>query len=198
MFLHITSLPSPYGIGSLGKEAFDFVDFLSDSGQKIWQILPLGHIGSGAYYSPYTTFSAFAGNPLLIDIDFLINDGYIEKNDLYGLDFGDVNFVDYQKVEKTRGILFRKAFNNHSKIINSNDFEDFIRQNSYWLNDYAHFMVNKFTDEAKYFEFLQYLFFKQWYALKEYANKKNIKIFGDILFMFRKIAQIYCTIASFY
>ncbi|NBL00763.1 MAG: 4-alpha-glucanotransferase, partial [Erysipelotrichia bacterium] len=96
IFLHITSLPSPYGIGTLGKEAYDFIDFLSECGQKIWQILPTGHIGSETFYSPYMPFSAFAGNPFLIDIDLLIDEGFIEKEDLIGLDFVNAKFVDYR------------------------------------------------------------------------------------------------------
>lgn len=178
MFLHITSLPSNYGIGSLGKEAFGFVDFLAESGQKIWQILPLGYLNSGALYSPYTTYSAYAGNPLLIDIDTLIDEGYLEKEDLNGLDFGDnEKFVDFGKVENTREILFQKAFENFSM---NNDFEEFLKLNSYWLKDFSAFMVNKCGNEPQYYQFLQYLFFKQWQTLKEYANSKGVEIFGDL------------------
>lgn len=181
IFLHITSLPSPYGIGTLGNQALDFVDFLSESGQKIWQILPLGHISRGAFYSPYTTYSAFAGNPLLIDIDSLINEGYIEKEDLFGLDFGNnENIVDFEKVEKTRDILFRKAYNNFKNIIDFDDFKVFIEQNLFWLDDFSKFMVNKCDNTPEYYMFLQYIFFKQWNLIKEYANNKGIKIFGDL------------------
>lgn len=181
IFLHITSLPSPYGIGTLGRDAYDFVDFLHKCGQTVWQILPLGHIGSETYYSPYMPYSAFAGNPLLIDIDLLINEGLIEKDDLNGVNWGNKKHVEYQKVETTRRILFSKAFQRSDKIIKSYEFEDFKRQNSYWLNDYSEFMAKRNPDsQIVYYEFVQYLFFKQWYALKRYANKKNIKIFGDI------------------
>ena len=181
MFLHITSLPSPYGIGTLGREAYDFVDFLSRCGQKIWQILPVGPVSGADFYSPYMPLSAFAGNPLLIDLDLLVGEGCLEKGDLNGLDFGSGPFTDYRKVEETRRLLFEKAFRNGGRILDSGDFEAFRSQNAFWLRDYADFMAGRSADgPALYHEFLQYLFFRQWHALKQYANGKGIRIFGDM------------------
>lgn len=207
ILMHITSLPSPYGIGTLGKEAYSFVDFLVSSGQKYWQVLPLGPTGYGN--SPYQSFSAFAGNPYLIDLDLLCSEGLLEKNDYVNEDFGKVeDFLDYEKIEKNKMPILRKAFKN-SRIKYEEKLKDFREENSEWIEDYALYMAlknknnlkswqlwdedlklrkSKALDEAKielkdeidYNIFLQFVFYNQWNELKEYANEKEIKIIGDI------------------
>jgi 4-alpha-glucanotransferase len=210
ILLHITSLPGPYGIGTMGKEAFEFVDFLVLSGQKIWQILPLGHTGYGD--SPYQCFSAFAGNPLLIDLDKLIEDGLLEESELpNNLVFND-DKVDFGQVFNYKFAVLRKAYerfktsNNHLRQI---QFENFTKKTSFWLEDYAFFMALKnhfggkswaqwerqvktrepealtryrqhLADEIDFYCFLQFVFDHQWQELKSYANLNDIKIIGDI------------------
>ena len=202
----IFSIPSKYGIGTLGKEAYKFVDFLEMAGQKYWQILPLGHTGFGN--SPYQCFSTVAGNPYFIDLDFLVEMGLLSKNDLIGLDSEDTSKVDYQSIEKTRLNILRIAYNNSSFL--KDDLEQFCSQNSDWIFDYAMFMALKnyfdqkpvwewndisiihreedalshyrtlLNEDINFYIFVQYLFFKQWKALKAYANQKDILIIGDI------------------
>lgn len=210
VLLHPTSLPGKFGIGSLGKEAYNFVDFLIYTKQKLWQTLPLGPTGYGD--SPYQCFSAFAGNPLLIDLEKLVNDDkLLKKEDLETSETFDDNKVDFGKVLKLKSNLYKKAFSNFT---NSNNellkikFEIFCEKNSAWLEDYSLFMALKghfikswkewdkdiktrnanalkkckaeLHDEIEYHKFLQYLFFKQWLELKAYANAHNVKIVGDI------------------
>ena len=210
ILLHITSLPGPYGIGTMGKEAFEFVDFLVLSGQKIWQLLPLGHTGYGD--SPYQCFSAFAGNPLLIDLDKLIEDGILEESELpKNLVFND-DKVDFGQAFNYKYVVLRKAYerfkasNNHLRQI---QFENFTKKTSFWLEDYAFFMALKnhfggkswaqwerqvktrepealaryrqhLADEIDFYCFLQFVFDHQWQELKSYANLNDIKIIGDI------------------
>lgn len=208
ILMPVFSLPSPYGIGTLGKAAYDFVDFLSDANQSWWQMLPLGPTGYGN--SPYTSFSTFAGNPLLIDLDMLIEDGLLEKSDVQGLDFGkDPSGVDYDKVEETHLKLLRKAVSNVGKE-EDREFFDFRSRNLSWLSDYALYMALKdhfkgevwmdwedeeirlhrpeavaryaemLKDDVFFHEYVQYLFYKQWDSLRKYANEARIGIIGDI------------------
>lgn len=203
ILLHITSLPSKYGIGSFGKEAYAFVDFLEKSGQKLWQIFPLGPTGYGN--SPYQTFSAFAGSPLLIDLDLLVTDGLINENDIPGLEFKQTR-VEYDKVSKFKLKILYEAFKNFQP---SPEFETFTKNNSWWLDDYALFMsirkkfhyqswvnwpqniklreqdaLNQYKEELNksiYFQkFLQFKFKQQVDNLHQYANSKGVKIIGDI------------------
>ncbi|ACB84153.1 bifunctional glycogen debranching protein GlgX/4-alpha-glucanotransferase [Natranaerobius thermophilus] len=210
ILLHPTSLPSPYGIGDLGKEAYRFVDFLRDSGQKFWQILPLNPPGYGN--SPYQCFSAFAGNPLLISLDKLTEQGLLTQNRLSEAQQKQTNYVDYEKTYQLKEPLLQAAFENF--IDNggkeSHDFREFISQHSYWLEDYAMFMAlkahfnykpwhqwddeeiiwrkphalakyrEKLANTIDYHKFLQYIFFNQWHSLKNYTNKQNIHIIGDL------------------
>ncbi len=210
ILLHITSLPGKYGIGTLGKEAFDFVDFLVESGQKVWQILPLGHTGYGD--SPYQCYSAFAGNPLLIDLEKLVNEGLLKKEDLPDNIYFDDEKVDFGKVHTVKYPLLHKAYENHKKIndkLRSVKFQNFCNKNGKWLEDYSFFMalkkhfkdvawtqwehdikfkrpdsVNYFRehlhDDINYYRFIQYLFYKHWLELKSYANLNDISIIGDI------------------
>ncbi|MFO7999394.1 MAG: 4-alpha-glucanotransferase [Bacteroidales bacterium] len=209
ILLHITSLPGKYGIGTMGKEAYQFVDFLVEAGQKIWQILPLGHTGYGD--SPYQCFSAFAGNPLLIDLDKLVEMELLTLADLPTETF-DEESVDFGAVFNYKYPLLKKAYrqfilqNNKFRLI---QFENFCSRNHNWLEDYAFFMALKIhqdgkawtdwdhliairdketigryrehlSDEINFYRFIQFLFFKQWLELKSYANINDIKIFGDI------------------
>lgn len=203
IIMHITSLPNKYGIGSFGEEAFKFVDFLKNAGQKHWQVLPLGPTGYGD--SPYQCFSAFAGNPYFIGLDLLVKDGLLRLEDIENIDLGqEKERVDYYKIFKNKMEILKKAYKN-----NKESLEEFKLENKKWIEDYGLFMAlkNKFDlkawytwdkdirfrekeamdkykkeleDEIDYWIFLQYVFHKQWRSLKEYANSNGIKIIGDI------------------
>ena len=210
VFLHPTSLPGEYGIGSLGEEAYEFIDFLNEAGQKVWQMCPLGPTGYGD--SPYQCFSAFAGNPYLIDLEKLVEDGYLSENDLKEPGDFPKERVDYGKVIDFKIPLLRKAFSNFKESASQqekNNFEEFCVKNEDWLADYALFRAIKekfggrawteWDDDIRFREeealkryreeseekiefrkFLQYIFFKQWAEVKDYANQQGIKILGDI------------------
>ncbi|HYE10228.1 MAG TPA: 4-alpha-glucanotransferase, partial [Patescibacteria group bacterium] len=206
VLLHPTSLPSKYGIGDLGKEAYEFVDFLYNSRQRLWQVLPLGPVGYGE--SPYQSFSAFAGNTMLISIDKMIKQNLLTIHDILPIPDFNVHKVDFELVKEYKQKLFKQAFRRYSPN-DDKAFENFVRENSYWLEEYSFFMAlkehfggvawncwekpiakreseaiayykNMLKDEITYQKFLQYLFFTQWLELKAYANEKNIKIIGDI------------------
>ena len=207
ILLPVASLPGNYGIGTFGKEAYKFVDALSDAGQSYWQILPLGPTGYGD--SPYQSFSTFAGNPYFIDLETLIEEGLLTKKECDACDFGASNeYIDYEKLYYSRYDLLKKAFE-RSRIANKKDYKDFCKANESWLDDYALFMAvknsfggvsyiewdddirtrqseavasytKKYSDDIAFYKFLQYEFNKQWKALKAYANLKNVKIIGDI------------------
>ncbi len=205
LLLPVFSLPSKYGIGTLGKEAYNFIDFLTSAGQKYWQILPLGPITFGN--SPYQSFSSYAGNYLFIDLEMLVDEHLLKPEEIKNLDFeaGD-NFIDYDKVSFAKEKALRIAFTRFKK---DEKYFRFLEENQAWLEDFALFMSikningglewSKWEDSLKYKEetaickiqknhkeeldyhrFVQYIFFKQWYALKNYANKNAIKIIGDI------------------
>ena len=211
VLLPIFSLPSEYGIGTFSKEAYDFVDYLVEAGQKYWQILPLGPTSYGD--SPYQSFSTFAGNPYYIDIVKLIEEGYLTRKDAEKYDFGtSEESIDYEKQYRHRYHLLKIAFQNFSKVKDyetvRGEFEQFKKDND-WLQDYSLFMVlknahsgrawstweddlrlrksaatkealKKYADEVEFYNFLQYMFNKQWTELKAYANGKGIEIIGDI------------------
>nr|WP_297175590.1 4-alpha-glucanotransferase [uncultured Agathobaculum sp.] len=206
---HITSLPSPHGVGAMGKTAYDFVDFLADAHQTYWQVLPLGHTGFGD--SPYQCFSAAAGNPYLIDLDLLCEDGLLTRNEVHAADFAcSPDEVDFEQLADTRWPLFRKAFSRVDGKMRAK-IAAFAEENAAWLPDYALFMalkeqkyqqmpvymwpdkavrdrdpvalqrvVDELRSEVDLRIFLQYLFFQQWNALRAYANQKGIRIIGDI------------------
>jgi len=209
ILLHITSLPSEYGIGDLGSNAYKFVDFLESAGQKLWQILPISPTGYGD--SPYSCFSAFAGNHLFISPEMLYNDGLLEQNDLTEIPEISKTKTEYNKVKEYKNKLFIKAFKNFTSNKNKlkNSFDSFCNENSYWLDDYAYYMSlkdyhnqdewskweeglakrdfgvlkiwsDKLGDEIYFHKFLQFLFTHQWCKLKKYANIKDIKIVGDV------------------
>ncbi len=205
ILMPIFSLPSRYGIGTVGREAFRFVDFLAAAGQSYWQILPVGPTSYGD--SPYQSFSTYAGNPYFIDIDLLIEDGLLTQDEADSADFGsDPYAIDYGKLFENRLPLLRLAF---SRFEETDEYREFCRRNAYWLDDYALFMSIKATKEHRpwyewpeplktrdataldsarsdlecdinFFKFLQFLFSLQWRSLKAYANKRGIEIIGDI------------------
>ena len=206
IILHPVSLPGSYGIGCFGKPAYDFVDFMAESGIRIWQILPL--TPTGADGCPYNSFSAFAGNEILIDIDELFEKNLAEKPEEIP-EFNDYR-VDYPKVSAFKAKIIDKAAENFYKVReNYPEFALFVKENSSWLNDFALFRVltKKFEGKSwkfwptefrnhdekalKEFEkahekelfrhfFAQWIFFSQWKKLKTYANEKDIEIMGDI------------------
>lgn len=205
VLLPITSLPSRYGIGSFSKEAFEFVDQLKKGGQKNWQILPLGPTGYGD--SPYQSFSTYAGNPYYIDLEALIEEGLLTREECDSYDFGsNPQYVDYEKIYFSRFDILRKAF---YRFQPNEDFAAFVEENSFWLEDYSLYMAIKnscggiswsewdedlkhrnpdalarkreeLADEIQFFRFQQYEFRKQWKKLKTYANENGIRIIGDI------------------
>ena len=209
VLMHITSLPGEFGIGTFGKSAYDFVDFLEETKQTYWQILPLTTTSYGD--SPYQSFSAVAGNLNLIDFSLLKEEGLLEESDYSNVNFGDnPEKVDYALSFEARRPILEKAVANTTK--NSEvlaEIEKFEAENSSWLADYAEYMAIKesfgyqsfihwgedikngeeaarekyrteLQDSIRYYTVTQYFFFKQWLALKEYANKKGIKIIGDM------------------
>lgn len=215
VLLPITSIPSKYGIGGFSKECYEFVDFLEKAGQSLWQILPLGPTGYGD--SPYQSFSTYAGNPYFIDLEKLIEAGWITQEDCEGdllteesagTESVKDRYVDYGKIYETRFTVLRKAYAN-SGIEQDPVFRRFCENNAYWLDDYALYMAvknafggksfiewdedirfrkpaalrqyqEKYADEIGFIRFQQYLFSKQWSALRAYAAKKGIQIIGDI------------------
>lgn len=209
VLLPVFSLPSKYGIGCFSKEAFKFIDFLKKAGQEYWQILPLGPTGYGD--SPYQSFSTFAGNPYFIDVDEFVKEGYISAADCKkysAVNTGYENYINYAKLYSVRYELIRKAYKN-SNIRSNMDFMKFIKENAFWLDDYALFMsvknhfdskawiewdedirvrkpeaikeyTEKFADEMDFYRFQQFYFNKQWKAVKDYANTNGVKIVGDI------------------
>lgn len=207
VLLPITSLPSRYGIGAFTKEAYSFVDLLKSAGQTYWQILPLGVTSFGD--SPYQSFSTFAGNPYMISLERMCEQGLLSNSELESADFGDdPTSVDYEKLYKNRFTLLRLAYSRDNPKLDEN-FLRFCDQNSFWLDDFALFMSvkdhygglayyewdNKLkyrvpealeafeaenNDSITFHKYLQYRFFSEWYLLKEYANKNGIKIIGDI------------------
>ncbi len=210
ILLHITSLPGKEGIGTLGEDARKFIDFLVETGQSWWQILPLGPVGYGD--SPYQCYSAFAGNPVLIDLNELVNWGLLEKNDLPAVPRFHRGKVEFSRIARWKFPVLRTAFHVFRESAPSGLSEEYMRffnENEWWLNDYTLFMaakkhfegaswtdwdhdlkfrepgsVEKFTglliDEVSFRRFLQFCFFRQWFRLKEYAGSKGVRILGDV------------------
>ena len=202
--MHISSLPGPYGIGSMGKCAYDFVDFLCKAGQSCWQILPLSPTGYGD--SPYQSFSIFAGNPYLIDLDSLIAQGLLRQEEADSVSWcSDITKVDYGCLYENRGRLLRLAY---ERFTPDAGFDSFVEENP-WLDNYCLFMAlkehfggvpwqtwphelvlrdekalgeyrEKLSKELGYHSFVQYIFFCQWQKLRAYANGKGLRIIGDV------------------
>ena len=210
ILLHPTSLPSRFGIGELGLEAYRFIDFLVESSQQLWQILPLGPTGYGN--SPYACFSALAGNPLLISLEQLQEQGLLTEEDFAELPEFPVDQVDFDQVIKTKIPLLQKAcenFRTKGSPIQQKEFITFCETKAHWLDDYALFMSireahngaswhnwerniskshpevleewrQRLEGQVYFHKFLQFEFFRQWSKLKLYANSLGIQIIGDI------------------
>lgn len=207
ILLSISSLPSKYGIGCFSKAAYDLIDWMKKAGQSYWQILPLGPTSYGD--SPYQSFSTYAGNPYFISLEALIEEGLLTEEECAAADLDiDPRDVDYERLYKERYPLLKKAYE-RSRISEDPGYQQFMAENSWWLSDYALFMAVKerfggapWTEWAEdirlrwnnaldyyrreaYFEiefqqYMQYTFYKQWKALKAYANIQGVKIIGDI------------------
>ena len=205
VLMHITSLPGPWGIGTMGKQAFAFVDFLQDAGQRNWQILPLSPTGYGD--SPYQSCSAFAGNPYLIDFEALVEMGLLQTEELEAFDWGgQEDRVDFGCQYGSKSRALKMAYD---RFPGGEDFENFCRENSSWLADFSLYMALKtkfqgapwyqwehklkfrepsaiwqarqeLKSEIRYHSFVQYLFFSQWSALHAYAREKAVRIIGDV------------------
>jgi 4-alpha-glucanotransferase len=210
ILLHVTSLPSPFGIGDLGPSAYRFADFLVEAGQTLWQVLPLVPVGHG--YSPYSSPSTFAGSPLLISPERLVADGLLEPGDLLEVPDFPKEWVDFQRVIPYKEALLRRAFERFEAGLSSlapSDFKAFCRRHADWLDDYALFeavkaemggmewtawprpiasrepsvLARSRKDHAtaiRMFRFWQYLFDRQWKDLRAYCNRHGIRIFGDL------------------
>ena len=209
ILMPISSLPSPHGIGTMGKAAYDFADFLAAAGQKYWQLLPLGPTSYGD--SPYQSFSSFAGNPYFIDLDLLVKDKLLTRAEVNACDWGDdPRYVDYGKIYASRFTLLEKAkmrgFTRDREAVTA-----FERENERWLPNYALFMALKrhfgmkswtewddedircrtsgevieryraeLREDVELFTYIQFLFFRQWEALKAYIHSLGIRIIGDL------------------
>lgn len=246
ILMPVSSLPSPYGIGTFGKDAYDFVTFVKECNHKYWQVLPLGPTTYGD--SPYQSYSAFAGNPYFVDLDMLIEAGFLLKSEVISRDWGDgivpvnvseddaVNgrfgtyrdgnigderYVSYEKIYNNRFDILRIAYNRFKAACAESkktlakglplykQFDNFVKDNAGWLEDYALFMALKshfnnvswgewetdikfrkpeamsryeeqLSDDIGYWKFIQFEFYLQWNALKQYANSNGIEIIGDI------------------
>ncbi len=223
VLLHPTSLSGDFGIGDLGGSAFDFVDFLVETSQRYWQILPLGPTGYAD--SPYQCFSAFAGNPLMISPEKMIEDGLITKEDLEGKPEFLSHKVDFGSVYDWKNQLLRATyagFHHITSVDLRGKFETFCQENESWLDDYALYRAIKnqqmlrpwydwpvelklrdvaalqiaaeeMFDEIQAEKFYQFLFFRQWFLVKKYANHKGVKIIGDIpIFVALDSADVWC------
>ncbi len=211
ILLHPTSLPGRFGIGDLGGAAYRFINFLAASGQQLWQVMPLGPTSFGD--SPYQALSAFAGNPLLISLERLVEEHYLAPWDFDGAPAFPEHAVDYGAVINYKQRLLRLSFENFQ--VNADEIQkarlaDFITAHRAWLDDYALFAALKdhhaggnwsvweqdiamahqpaaleywkatLAGPIQYHQYLQFQFFQQWLALKEYANRQGVRIVGDI------------------
>lgn len=206
VFLSISSLPSKYGIGTLGKEAYKFVDFLKESGFTYWQILPFNPTGFGN--SPYQSFSTFAGNPYYIDLDFLKQEGFLSTYDLKQYKYEDNEFVNYSLLYKEKFKILRKAYKKgYLNIVDR--IKKFSKENEFWLEDYCLFMALKdhfngcsflywenkikkreedrlayykelLKEDIEFYRFIQYIFYEQLSNLVNYMDNKGIYFIGDL------------------
>ena len=208
ILMPVFALPSPHGIGTLGKAAYDFIDFLADAGQTYWQMLPVGPISYGD--SPYQSFSTFAGNPYYVDLDLLVRDKLLTRREVAEADWGDdPGRADYGKLYENRLRVLKKAAE-RGILRDEAELAAFREENRRWLGDYALFMALKrhfgmrpwsewpeedirlhrpeacaqwreaLREDVELFEYIQLLFYRQWAALKKHAEEKKISIIGDI------------------
>ena len=207
VLLPISALPSPYGIGTLGKAAYDFVDFLTEAGQSWWQLLPVGPTSYGD--SPYQSFSTYAGNPYFVDLDLLVRDGLLKKEEIEARDWGrDPSRVDYAAIYRSRFQLLQIAADRGWER-DADKVKAFSEKNAGWLPDYALFMALKFAhhgkawtewepelamrnaeslqkarskyiEDVQFFQVIQYWFYSQWDKLKTYCNENGISLIGDM------------------
>lgn len=207
ILLPISSLPSPYGIGTFGRAAYEFADKLKKAGQTYWQVLPIGPTSYGD--SPYQSFSTFAGNPYFIDLDLLAEEGLLDKKSLEKMDWGQAeDDIDYSRIYENRFLVLKEAFSN-TKECESKEYAQFISVNKDWIGDYALFMsckehfgqkewllwdediktrkpgaVEKYSvllkEQIDFWKYVQFKFYSQWNRLKKFVNSKGIKIIGDI------------------
>ena len=205
VLMHITSLPGPYGVGTMGKEAYAFVDFLKKAGQTRWQILPLTPTGYGD--SPYQSCSTYAGNSYLIDLDLLVKDGLLREEEITSITWNvREDKVDFGMLYNNREKVLRLAYGRFTK---GEALDAFCAENSSWLSDFALFMALKakfsgkpwyeweeklkfrdsdtlwqirreLADDIRFYSFVQYLFHSQWEALRDYAHRAGVKIIGDV------------------
>ena len=226
VLMPISSIPSPYGIGTMGKQARKFVDFLVKGGQKYWQILPICPTSYGD--SPYQSFSSFAGNPYFIDLEYLCKDKLLTKKECESFQWGsNPKYVDYGIMYESRYALLRKVYVRFTKK-EPQDFEKFCENEKQWLDDYALFMAlkdanggqawsnwdkslrlrekkameeatEKYSEEIRFYKMLQYLFYQQWNALKAYANEAGIEIIGDVpIYVAGDSADVWANPEQFY
>ena len=210
LLLHISSLPSSYGIGDLGPAAYQFINFLHEAKQSYWQVLPFNPIDPVCGNSPYSSNSAFAANTLFISPDILVEKGWLEKNDLKTKVKFSVKKADYAKAGTYKNNILRIAYDRFKeKAKDCRDFQKFCQDNAYWLDDYVSFIILKekfegkiwhqWPDEYRHrneealsrlpeeeaeksesYKFFQFLFYQQWQDLKAYSNSKNVLLIGDI------------------
>jgi len=207
--MHVTSLPSGYGIGDFGPAAYKFADFLKAAGQNYWQLLPLNHTTAQTRYSPYKCLSAFAGNPLLISPDLLYQDGLLHRAEIADAPAFAVDRVDYRPAASHKARLFDAAFDRFKRGAGWADYENFVREHQDWLEPYAdfvalrrHFKMKEWCDwpvtirermpdaldaissqlkeRIERERFLQYVFYRQYLRLKQYCNEQGIQVAGDI------------------
>ncbi len=226
VLMHISSLPSPYGIGTMGKEARKFADFLKKAGQKYWQILPICPTSYGD--SPYQSFSSFAGNPYFIDLGYLCKDKLLTKKECESFPWGkNPHSVDYGILYRSRYQLLKKAYARFLKN-EPEDFARFCREEADWLEEYALFMALKdandgmawsawekdlktrqpeaiaaareeYAKDINFYRMLQYLFFKQWRELKAYINSLGIEVIGDVpIYVAGDSADVWANPEQFY
>lgn len=212
VLLHVTSLPSEFGIGDMGTTAYKFIDFLQNSGHRYWQLLPLNPTEDAFGHSPYSSYSAFAGNPLLISPELLVEEGYLSKKDIaHKITFSE-SAVDFKEVSTYKYELLEKAYTTFKKENKKfkKAFDKFCSENRDWLDDYALYLTlkehhgNNWTEwpkpirdrdpkalskkkkelgaEIEKEEFFQFLFYSQWERLVSYSHKKDIGFIGDIPF----------------
>jgi len=222
LLLHITSLPGKYGIGTLGSDAYRYVDWLNENHQGVWQILPLGPTDTNN--SPYQSFSVFAGNPLLIDPEELVTEGWLKKEEAEKLIVHHKQRIDFKKIAASFRSIHRIAFERfrEGKHFLGENYQRFLNEHGWWLEDYALFeacrknnnhkpwnlwdrkstksekdipanLQLEFTAEIEFQKFLQFVFFQQYFRLKKYANEKGIRIFGDMpLYVSYNSADVWC------